>query len=80
MRCLANSTISCLETNLQLQSYAKYRNQRLIYQEKSFVHKKIILNCLANAHGFYNYTLEIQSLRFYDLSPNKRRTTKNIYV
>ena len=50
MRCLAKSFNSEQETNRTLQNYAKYRNQRLIYQEKSFGHKKIISKCLANTH------------------------------
>ena len=52
--CHANICL-LLRTNLQLRNYAKYRNQRLIYQEKSFVHKKIKSNCLANTHVKYIY-------------------------
>ena len=58
----------------------KYYNPSIIYQEKSFVHKKIILNCLANAYQNYNYIIEIQYIRLYDLSLIKRRITKDIYV
>ena len=57
-----------------MQNYAKYRNQRLIYQEKSFGHKKIISNCLANAQSFYNYTVEIRHLIFSVLSPIGKAT------
>ena len=47
---------------------------------KSFAHKKILSNCLANAHRFYNYTVEFQYQMLYVLSLIKRRTTKDIYV
>lgn len=44
--------------------------------KKSFWHKKIISNCLANAQCFYNYTVEIQHLMLSVLSLNKRRIKK----
>ena len=47
---------------------------------KSFGYKKILSNCLANAHRIYNYTVEFQYQMLYVLSLIKRRTTKNIYV
>ena len=57
--------------------YAKFRNQRLIYQEKSFAHKKIISNCLANGHRIYDYNVEIQHIELYVLSLVKRQTGRN---
>lgn len=60
-----------------MQNIAKYRNQRLIYQEESFGYKKIISNCLANTQSFYNYTIEIQYLMLSVLSLNKRWTAHN---
>ena len=60
--------------------YAKFRNQRLIYQEKSFAHKKIISNCLANTHIIYNYTIEIQYLMLSVLSLIKRRIKERLII
>lgn len=39
---------------------------------KKFGHKKIISNCLANVHRFYNYSAEIQYITHFVLSLNKR--------
>ena len=52
--------------NLLLRDKLYIAKLRIISQSKanlprkSFGHKKIISNCLANAHRFYNYTIEIQ--------------------
>ena len=40
--------------------------------KKSFRHKKIISDCLANVHRIYNYTIEIQYLILFVLSLIKR--------
>lgn len=39
-----------LRDKLHTAKLRKYRNQKLSYQEKSFGHKKIISNGLANTH------------------------------
>ena len=61
-----------LRDKLHIAKLRKISNQRLIYQEKSLGHKKIISNCLANAHGFYNYTTEIEYITHSGLTLNKR--------
>ena len=61
-----------IRDKLHIAKLRKISQLKANLSRKKIGHKKIISNCLANAHGFYNYTLEIQSLRFYDLTLNKR--------
>ena len=80
MRCLANSTISCLETNHKtsgtvFQAY-NYRihvhllnNSILFSYEQNFFLDKLAFDCDI-----------LRNFAIGGLSPNKRRTTKNIYV
>ena len=56
----------------------KISQSKVIYQEKSLGHKKIVSNCLANTHRIYNYTVEIQYIMPSVLSLIKRLT--GLYV
>ena len=65
-----------IRDKLHIAKLRKISQSKANLSKKSFGYKKIISNCLANAHRFYNYTAEIQHLMLSDLSLIKRRILK----
>ena len=61
-----------LRDKLHIAKLRKISQLKANLSRKSFAHKKIISNCLANTHCIYNYTAEIQHLMLSALSLNKR--------
>ena len=69
-----------IRDKLHIAKLRKISQLKANLSRKKIGHKKIISNCLANAHRIYNYTIEIQYLILFVLSLIKRRITKDIYV
>ena len=65
-----------IRDKLHIAKLRKISQSKANLSRKSFVHKKIILNCLANTTIIYNYTAEIQHIKFYGLSLIKRQFFK----
>lgn len=61
-----------LRDKLHIAKLRKISQLKANLSRKKIGHKKIISNCLANAHRFYNYTIEMQQIMIYGLSLNKR--------
>lgn len=61
-----------LRDKLHIAKLRKISQLKANLSRKKIGYKKIISNCLANAHRFYNYTIEMQQIMIYGLSLNKR--------